>query len=164
MVTFATSHWLRSPLKTEALINTVARKERWLHSQSTRKKRRRKEEPWSEYCDNPQKANILQSTCVTPPTQTPDYLETTEEPWSNYRGRQWRQTQTSCTTNYSHPFSTYPPWPHRPPHLTPILPNSLSHACLCIISSPPNPKPQTIWTQPYLKQGPKSMKYHQEIS
>ncbi len=40
-VTFATSHWLRSPLKAEARPNTVARQEGRLHSQSTRKKRRR---------------------------------------------------------------------------------------------------------------------------
>ncbi len=50
VVTFATSHWLRSPLKTETNLkknvgrqeNTVARKEGRLHSQSTRKKSRRK--------------------------------------------------------------------------------------------------------------------------
>ena len=41
-VTLATSHWLRSPSKAEAWSNTVARKEGRLHSQSTRKKRRRK--------------------------------------------------------------------------------------------------------------------------
>ncbi len=38
VVTFATSHWLRSPLKTEASRNTVARKDGRLHSQSTHKK------------------------------------------------------------------------------------------------------------------------------
>ncbi len=42
VVTFVTSHWLRFPLKAEAELNTVARKEGRLHSQSTRKKRRRK--------------------------------------------------------------------------------------------------------------------------
>ena len=41
-VTVATSHWLRSPLKAEASENTIARKEGRLHSQLTRKKRRRK--------------------------------------------------------------------------------------------------------------------------
>ncbi len=41
-VTFATSHWFRFRLKAVARSNTVARKEGRLHSQSTRKKRRRK--------------------------------------------------------------------------------------------------------------------------
>jgi hypothetical protein len=48
LVTFATSHRLRSPLKAEVEENTIARKEGRLHLQSTRKKRRRKEEPWSK--------------------------------------------------------------------------------------------------------------------
>ncbi len=52
-VTVATSHWFRSPLKAEAQANTVARKEGQLHSQPTRKKRRRKEEPWSKDSNSP---------------------------------------------------------------------------------------------------------------
>ncbi len=69
-VTAATSHWLRSLLKAEAPLNTVARKEGRLHSQSTRKKRWRKS-PDQKYCDSPKKANILQITYINPSTQTP---------------------------------------------------------------------------------------------
>ena len=72
LVTFATSHRLRSPLKVVAS-NTITRKDGQLHLQSTRKKRRRKEEPWSKYCDSPTKANILQTTYITPPTHTPEW-------------------------------------------------------------------------------------------
>ncbi len=56
VVTFATSHLLRSPLKAEALQNTVARKEGRLHSQSTRKKTGQKNPDY-----------------ITPPTRTPDW-------------------------------------------------------------------------------------------
>ncbi len=42
VVTFATSHWLRSPLKTLVTANTVARKEGRSHSKLTRKKKRRR--------------------------------------------------------------------------------------------------------------------------
>jgi hypothetical protein len=57
-VTFATFHWVTFPLKLGAEENTVTRKEGRLHSKSVRKKRRRKEEPRSKYCDSPTEAKI----------------------------------------------------------------------------------------------------------
>ncbi len=128
VVTLATSHWLRSPLKAEAAWNTVAKKEGRIHSDSTRKKRRRKEDLWSK---------ILLTV-------------------------QRRQTQTSCTTNYSCFFSIHMS-PHHT-HLTPFLPNSLSYACLCIIFQIPRPKPPIIWNWKSHTNGKKSMKYHHKIS
>jgi hypothetical protein len=78
LVTFATSHWLRSPLKAEAPQNTVPRKEGRLHSQSTRKKRRRKDENPDQNTETDQrKQHILQTTYSTrftipnPPSQPP---------------------------------------------------------------------------------------------
>ncbi len=65
LVTFATSHRLRSPLKAEAEWNTVARKEGWLHSQSTGKKRRRKEEPWSKYSNSPKNTQTAHASTAT---------------------------------------------------------------------------------------------------
>ncbi len=73
VVTFATSHWLRSPLKAEAPWNTNTRQDGRLHSQSTRKKRRRKEEPWSNTLTAQRRQNPLQSIYITPPTQTPEW-------------------------------------------------------------------------------------------
>ena len=66
LVTFATSHWLRSPLKAEAEENTVARQEGRLHSQSTRKKRRRKEEnPDQNALTAQRNQHLLQTTYST---------------------------------------------------------------------------------------------------
>ncbi len=63
-VTFATSHWSSSPLKAEDSHNTVAWKGGQLHLQSTRKKRRRKEEPRSKH---PNSSNYIHhSTNQTP--------------------------------------------------------------------------------------------------
>ena len=72
VVTFATSHWLRSPLNFWASVNTVARKEGRLHSQSTRKKRSRKN-PDQNTVKAQIMQNILRITYITPPTQTPEW-------------------------------------------------------------------------------------------
>ncbi len=44
-----------------------------------------------------------------------------------------------------------------------ILPKSLSHAYMCITSSPPNPKTPTILKHPCLGYGAKGMQFHMEI-
>ncbi len=63
-----------------------------------------------------------------------------------------RKTKTSCTTNYSPPFS--------PP------PFSRTHPLMHAFASPPRHQlqPPTILLQPCFGQGPKGMKSHKEIS
>ncbi len=58
MVTFATSHWLRSPLKVEAWTNTVAKTRRPITCtvNAQNKKGRRKNPRIKQYCDSPKKA------------------------------------------------------------------------------------------------------------
>jgi hypothetical protein len=83
-VTFATSHWLRSPLKDKANKNTVATTEGRLHSQSNAQDKKA-EEPWSKYSNSSKKANVLrkeannlQITSITSPTQPPP---PSQPPW-----------------------------------------------------------------------------------
>ncbi len=69
--TFATSHWWRSPLKAKAPANTVARKEGRLHSQPTRKKRRRKEKLINEIMWQPKEGKTLFKLHHTSPLHQP---------------------------------------------------------------------------------------------
>jgi hypothetical protein len=72
LVTFATSHWFRSPLKTEAATNTITRRECWLHSQSTCKKEGGRKNPDHNFVTAQKKASILlQITYIAPQTQPP---------------------------------------------------------------------------------------------
>ncbi len=84
VVTFATSHWLRSPLNFWASVNTVARKEGRLHSQSTRKKRSRKN-PDQNTVKAQIMQNILRITYITPPTQTPEWTSSNHKSMFRWR-------------------------------------------------------------------------------
>ena len=102
VVTFATSHWLSSPLKAEVPQNTDTRKEGRLYSQSTRKKRRQKEEPWS-YCDKP-KEGKHSSNCInhfTNPNPRVKLLESQEHVQATLRYPQ-TYISTWCNTCWWH--------------------------------------------------------------
>jgi hypothetical protein len=121
-VTFATSHWFRSPLKLEAPRNTVVRKEGWLYSHSTRARkvggRRRQVSPnYIHHCTKPnpqmsllQSQNHVQVTLSHPQT----YVSTWSNVCCSHESDNFHKKQ-SCTVDFPHPKHS----PLHCPYITP---------------------------------------------
>ncbi len=151
VITFATSHWLSSPLKAETYWNTVARKEGRLHSQSTRKKRRQKTliRIMCQRKEGKHSSNYIHHSPRVNPLESQEHVQVTlRHPQTYistwYSACWWHESNNFhtnpsvsqciriCTNHHHHKTYTHPPPTNHPNciHKTtqrPISPPSLHH-------------------------------------